>query len=138
MRILIFVLLLALPGSASAVNLTCTVPPGAATARGGQLCELLRQSVNVRTADWSNNACATEFLRRGLRNFEASVIRRASEATVRGDVTTALGTFDTNHPRAVNSAICGDGVVDDTDPNLGEECDPPNGTTCDNDCQTIP
>jgi hypothetical protein len=36
---------------------------------------------------------------------------------------------------ATAPAICGDGVVAT---GFGEQCDPPNGTTCDTNCQTIP
>jgi hypothetical protein len=43
-----------------------------------------------------------------------------------------------NHPltgTGVSVSVCGDSVVN---PAAGEQCDPPNGTTCDNNCRTIP
>ncbi len=137
MRLFLIILALALPGPVFAVDLTCTVPAGAATTRGGELCEILRQQLKVRPADWSNDACATELLRQGLRNFEGSVTRLAALVTADSTLSSALSTFDTNHPESVTAAVCGDGVVDDTDPDLGEQCDPPNGTTCDAGCKTI-
>ena len=133
-----FLLTLLIPAWVLAVDLTCTVPPGAATTRGSELCEMLRQHLEVRPADWDNDVCATEFLRRGLKMYELQVTKAAAEETVRDAVHDARIAFDANYPPDFTPAVCGDGVVDDTDPDLEEQCDPPNGTTCDDNCQTIP
>ena len=138
MKYLAIAIVLLIPASGWATALTCTVPDGAATTRAAALCTLLRKEMRVTSANWSNDKCATEFLRRSLRNYEAAVTDAASRQTVKDDTATALATFDGVHADATTRSVCGDSTVDDTDPDLGEECDPPNGTTCDTDCQTIP
>lgn len=96
---------------------------------------MLRSDMQVRVTDWNNDECATEFLRRGLRDFEASTTQAASIATVKDDVSNALTAFDTDYPIQATLAFCGDSIVDTE---FGEQCDPPDGVTCDDSCETIP
>ena len=122
-------------GFASAANLTCVVPSAAIT-RALEMCEVLRLSMTIGSPNWSNDECATEFLRRGLRNFDAEFTRSEAQQAVRNDVRDTLLTFDTNYPVAVVEAFCSDGTVNSE---FGEECDDgnlDNGDGCDDLCQT--
>jgi len=130
----VFALLIFLiPSMAAAVNLVCTVPNAVAT-RATELCEVLRLQLTVRSSDWNNNACASELLRQGLRSYERSVSRDTAELVARAAVMSNLDAFDTNFPIAYTSAVCGDSVVD---AEFGEQCDPPDGSTCDVECQDM-
>ena len=132
-RILLIGLILILAGTASAVDLTCTVPSAFVT-RATELCEELRLRLHVRTADWDNDVCSTEFLRLGLLAGEKESTRLAARNTVRDDVTTAVDSFRTDFPR-VTAAICGDSTVD---LEFNEQCDDGNttdGDGCDSVCQ---
>jgi cysteine-rich repeat protein len=133
MKIATLLTILLAAGAAGAVDLVCTVPAPNAT-RGGELCELLRQDMQVPLSRWDNDACATEFLRRGLRDYESSSTARESRALVSGNVRVALETFDANHP-PIESARCGDGELTTE---FGETCDDGNnepGDGCDEICQ---
>ena len=133
MRLLVILMLL-LPVPALAANLVCTVP-NAQVPRAVELCEELRQNLHVANANWSNNVCATQFLRIGLRSGERKSTKKASQATVRNDIDIALTAFDEDFPRPV-AARCGDGA---TDSEFGETCDDGNtvsGDGCSEDCQT--
>ncbi len=106
-------------------------------ARDRAVCADLRRAVNVRVADWSDQHCKDELIRRGLRNLDGRKARETSIATIAGDVTTSLGNYDTAHSRQFTEATCGDGTIDSVDPDLGEQCDDGNttpGDGCDEDC----
>ena len=121
-------------GTASAANLTCTVPP-AAVARAVEMCEALRVSIPVNAANWSNDVCASEFLRRGLRDFDAKFTAAAARQIVKNNVSDTLATFDAAYPVAAVAAVCGDGTVDTE---FGEVCDDGNrvsGDGCDENCE---
>ena len=132
MRRLLLLLVILLPVRAFGITLNCEVPQPYA-ARGATLCEMLR--VDIPARGWDDNDCATEFLRRGLREYDAGVTRKEAAATVENDVSNALSTFDTSFPTQYTKAVCGDSIVDTE---FGEECDPPDGVTCDQDCRDIP
>lgn len=135
MRALFLILFLICSPPASAAVHNCWAPSAAAT-RNVELCEILRVHLNVTVANWSTNECATEFFRRGMRDFEKQVTRRESRATVSSDVDDALDTFDSIWGIHAVVSFCGDDVVDTE---FGEECDPPDaGVTCDDDCQDVP
>jgi len=121
---------------ALAADLTCTLP-AAYVSRGVELCEELRLRLHVRTADWSNDACASEFLRIGLLTGDKDSTRRAARETVNDAVNDAVDLFNTNWPRIV-PATCGD---DTLDTEFGEECDDGNlinGDGCDDSCTIEP
>jgi cysteine-rich repeat protein len=125
---------LLLVGSASAVELICTVPP-AGVPRGVELCETVRIQNRVPLSRWDNDACATELLRRGMRGTEAAVTKGAIRDAERSAVRDALTDFDANHPKALVPARCGD---DELTPEFNETCDDGNtdpGDGCDGDCQ---
>lgn len=138
-KLLAILVLLAAP--AGAIDLTCTVP-GAAVgpAELAALCEAKRQELNVRANAWTNDLCASVFLREGLRNGVSQKVVRDNSIATRDLQRTAMTTFDGVYPLPA-AATCGDGVIDDGSPpgnlDLGETCDPP-GVSCDADCQTIP
>lgn len=123
-------------GVASAAELVCEVPP-ANVPRAVELCEILRVKMQVPSARWDNDACATEFLRRGMRDGEAAVTSNEARKSVRDAVRDALVEFDANHPSALVPSVCGDGelITEFGD----EECDDGNtdpGDGCDEFCQT--
>ncbi len=125
--------LLLLPASALAVDLVCTVP-AAQVSRAVELCEELRLNLGIRTSEWSNDVCATQFLRIGLREGEKRSTERASRQTVNNNVDLALETFKSNWPLLVR-ASCSDGTLDTE---FGEACDDgnqTNGDGCDEECQ---
>jgi len=123
-------------GPSGAAEVACFVP-GAAVARTTQLCETLRVQMRVRKAEWSNSECASEFLRRGLRSFEASVTERNARDVVRTARRDALTVFDSKHPTRPAAAVCGDGIIDTE---FGEACDDPADTAeavCSAVCQRV-
>ncbi len=126
-RVLLGLIVLAFATPAHAANLTCTVP-SAAVSRASELCDLLRISQHVRSADWDNSICASEFLRRGLRAFEATVTKAAARQAGKLQLRQTLNDWDTDFPLAVIAARCGDGTLDSE---YGEECD--DGNTADED-----
>lgn len=132
MRILLFCLILLAPLSAWSADLTCTVPT-AAVSRAQELCELLRLANNQPISDWSNDACATEFLRMGLRGYEATVRDEQRRDEARAAWLADMVTFDANHPQ-VSAPHCGNSVVDTE---FGEECDDGGvqTATCEDDCK---
>lgn len=142
MRAILFTVALLAASPAWALDLTCTVPDAAiTTSRLGELCGDLRQRLRVRADAWSNDQCATEFLRIGVRTGLAQKTRRESQSTVDDDVRSALSTLDSTFPPA-QQATCGDGVLDDGSApgnlDLGETCDDGNttpGDGCDAECQ---
>ena len=79
MKAFILLCSLLLPLAAFAADLTCTVPQ-ANIARGQQLCEDLRLQMRIATANWSNNKCASEFLRLGMIEVERRVTTRQANA----------------------------------------------------------
>ena len=137
-RIILSFILVAVATPAFAADLTCTVPT-AFVSRAVELCEELRLVLHVRTADWSNSVCATEFLRLGLLEGEKKSTGKASRATVSQAVNDAVNTFQTNFPRTA-AATCGDGTLD-TEAPFGEECDDGNnvsGDGCSDRCANEP
>jgi cysteine-rich repeat protein len=103
--------------------------------RAVELCEILRVKMTVPSARWDNDVCATEFLRRGLRDGDAAVAKNEAIDTVRDAVHDSLAEFDENHESTVVPSVCGDGELITE---FGEECDDgnlDNGDGCDNDCQ---
>ena len=128
------VIVLLFPSVGLAADLTCTLP-AASVARGIELCEELRLNMHIRTAEWSNDICATQFLRIGLRIGERKSTERAAREAVADDIDIAINTFDADWPMLVR-AKCGDGTLDTE---FGETCDDgntTNGDGCDESCQT--
>jgi cysteine-rich repeat protein len=122
-------------GAASAADLICTVTPSG-VARGTELCNILRVEMRIPLSRWDNDACATEFLRRGLRDYDAATTRSAARLAVANDVRLALKAFDANHWFPIAPALCGD---DEIDTEFGETCDDGNndpGDGCDEMCQS--
>ena len=126
-------LVLALLGSAAgAATLDCTIPAANVT-RGTELCEELRLGLRIRASDWSNDVCASQFLRMGMIQGERESAERAARATVAGDVTAAVSAFLGTWARPTEVA-CGDGTLDTE---FGEACDDgntDNGDGCSNSC----
>jgi len=117
-------------GAALAADLVCTVP-ASNVARSVELCEELRLAMNVRTADWNNDVCATQFLRVGLLEGERLSSTRSARATVSNAVANATEGFKQTWPRPVG-AECGDGILDTE---FGETCDDGgNSVTCNGNC----
>ena len=135
MKRLLLVLIL-LPLTAGAADLPCVVPT-ANVARAIELCEQLRINLRIRSAEWSNDICATQFLRIGLLAGERATSRRAANTTVQTLVNDAVTTFSSTWA-VPEQAECGDGTLDTEDP-FSEECDDgnrDNGDGCDDSCVT--
>jgi cysteine-rich repeat protein len=133
-QVFISILVTVFAGQAIAADLTCTLP-AAYVSRGVELCEELRLRLNVRTADWSNDACASEFLRIGFLAGDKKSVQRASSSTVSDAVNDAVASFTTAWPRIV-AATCGDGTPDTE---FGETCDDGNASSnddCTNSCES--
>ncbi len=131
-HILVTIALVALAAPAMAVDLTCTLPAAYVT-RGVELCEELRLRLHVRSSEWSNDVCSSEFLRIGMLTGDRTSTRLASQQTVSQAVNDAVDSFEINWPRLV-AAQCGDGTLDTE---FGETCDDGNnvdGDGCDESC----
>ena len=125
-------LLLACP--ASAVDFTCTLPNSLIVQAQG-LCEELRVTLRVRSANWSNNICATQMLRLGLFEANRRSARAAAEVVAQQSVQTQVSAFESPWALPI-IAVCGDGIIDIQ---FGEQCDDNNtgsGDGCSNACLT--
>ena len=126
------VLILLAPITTLAADLTCTVPAANLT-RAVELCEELRLRMRVRTADWTNDVCATEFLRIGLLEGERRSTRVSFNANLRQALSDAENLFTSTWAVTV-PATCGDSTVDTE---FGETCDDGNTDPldgCDDAC----
>ena len=133
-RILLSLLVIMFAGSAMAVDIVLTIP-NASSARVVVLCEELRQQLHLSTdsALWSNELCATEVFRIGMREVDKRTETAAAKATVSTQVNDSLTSWDTNYPRTPASR-CGDLVID---LEYSETCDDGNtvsGDGCDESC----
>ena len=132
-RLLLSILFICLAGPALAVDLVCTVPSGATVTRAVELCEEARLALRVPAASWSNDACASWFLRVGLIEAEKRSTRRSFTQSVNGAVGDAVAALTSVWPPPPSSR-CGDNV---TDSEFGETCDDGNrinGDGCDSSC----
>lgn len=127
MRHLIFVLTLMMASQSIAVDLVCQLPDSYVS-RGLELCEELRVRLRIRTSDFSNDICASEFLRHGLLAGDRESTRLAAKATVAQAVNDAVDSFKIAFPRVAVSAFCGDTILD---VEFGEECDDGNNIDLD-------
>ena len=132
--LILLALMVATPALAADIVLTI---PDASAARVVTLCEELRQQLRISTdsARWSNELCATEVFRIGMREVDKRTETKATKATVNDQVSTSLDSWDANYPRTPPST-CGDGVIDTE---YLETCDDSNtvdGDGCSSSCQT--
>ena len=134
-RRVLLALLLIVPGAAQAANLTCVVPAAEVSAATAT-CEELRIRMRVLAANWDNDTCATEVLRRGLKAMRREDVGRASRLTVAQAVNDATDLYNANFPVQATVSACGDGAVD---AEYGEACDDGvnDGVSCNHDC-TLP
>ena len=121
---------------ARAADIVLTVPDPS-VARIVELCEELRQTLRISTdsALWSNELCATEVFRIGMREVDKRTETKAAKESVYLQVNTSLNSWDASYPRTPAS-FCSDSVVDTE---YGEQCDDGNevdGDGCDSSCQT--
>jgi cysteine-rich repeat protein len=133
-RILLSLLVIMFTGTALAADIVMTVPDPAVP-RIVELCQDLRLRLHIRVADWSNEVCATEAFRLGMREVDKRVETSDARATVNTQVSDSLNAWDANFPRTP-AAICGDNILDTE---FGEQCDDGNlidGDGCDSSCQT--
>jgi cysteine-rich repeat protein len=133
-RILISLFVIAFAGTALAADIVMTVPDPAVP-RIVELCQDLRLRLNIRVADWSNEVCATEAFRIGMREVDKRVETADVHAVTRTQVKDSLVVWDANFPRTP-AAFCGDNTLD---VEFGEQCDDGNrigGDGCDRSCQT--
>lgn len=137
MKYCILILALVATAPAIAADLTCTLPD-AYVPRGLELCEEMRIRMHVRSSDWSNDVCASEFLRIGLLTGDKASTRRAARATVSQAVNDAVDSFNIAFPRVAFIAFCGDSILDTE---FGETCDDGNTDPldgCDESCNIEP
>ena len=133
MRLFLSLLFLLLAAPAFAVDLVCTVPSGATVTRAVELCEEARLALRVPSATWTNDMCASYFLRLGLIEAEKRSTKRSFTASVNSAVSDAVAALTAVWPPPV-SARCGDSVVNTE---FGETCDDGNtisGDGCDSSC----
>ena len=135
-RLLISLSILMFAGSAMAADIVLTVP-NPAVAKIVELCEELRQQLRISTdsALWSNELCATEVFRIGMREVDKRTETLAARQTVNDQVSNSLDSWDASYPRTPASQ-CGDSVIDTE---YSEQCDDGNtvaGDGCDSSCQT--
>lgn len=131
-KLLATMIVLFLAAPIGAADLTVTVP-STAVANAVEMCDIMRVQMRVRQSNWSNDICAGEFLRRGLRLFTANEKKKEVQKDLRIEINTAVRDFDTGYPVQAVLAVCGDSI---TDTEFGEECDDGNeidGDGCD-DC----
>jgi cysteine-rich repeat protein len=117
-----------------AATLDCTLPVDN-VARGVELCEELRQQLRVRSSEWDNDICATQFLRIGMFEVNRRSAVKEAKATVAGQVGEAVNAFQDTWA-APDRAVCGDDVLD-TEAPFNEACDDgntDNGDGCSNAC----
>jgi cysteine-rich repeat protein len=124
--ILLCLSLILFSGTAQSADLTCTIPAANVT-RGVELCEELRLKLRVRSSEWDNDVCATQFLRIGMVAGERVSATKTANTTVSGDVNDAVVLFQSTWARPTPVA-CGDGTLDTE---FGEECDDGNSTNGD-------
>lgn len=134
MKSVILVIVFMFSTSADAVDLVCSLPAENVD-RSVELCEELRLSLHVRTTDWNNDVCASQFLRIGLIEGERRSTRRSFNRTLSTAIGEAVESFKSTWPKAT-AAICGDGTLDTE---FGESCDDGNvvnGDGCSASCVT--
>ena len=71
-------------------------------------------------ANWTNDLCATELARRGLRDFHLAYQRSVLQDQLATDFSAVRDTYNTDFPAPYVVSYCGDGT---TDTEFGEECD---------------
>lgn len=129
---------LALPEPARAeIAAECTIPT-AAGPKALALCEVLRVELRIAAADWDRDPCATEFMRRGMRDFARSRARSAAQRTVNGAEQNEVNAFEADHGEGFTRTFCGDGVLQ---AEYGEVCDDGNDDEADgcmSNCQPSP
>ena len=124
-------------GPSWAADITCSIPD-LALARAIELCEVFRTELGIRQADWTNKVCADELLRKGFKRLHSIDVNLSEAQTARDTVATSEANFAIAFPISTTPASCGDGTLDVNMPIggfPGEECDPPDGVTCDDTCQ---
>ncbi len=113
-------LLIAFALQSSAADLVCTVP-AANVPRSIELCEELRLMLHVRSSEWNNNICASQFLRAGLLAAEKAFTKREAKNFVKTAVNDAVRLYESTWDRPT-TVSCGDGILD-SEPPWNEECD---------------
>ncbi len=133
---IIFLITLLIAPTAYALSPTCEIPVAAET-RFAELCEIIRRERRIRTADWSEDACATNFMRIGVRRVELKHRAGNAQEAMSNIVQSDMNTFDadfTDESRTLETR-CGDGI---TQTEFGETCDDGNrdsGDGCDGRCK---
>lgn len=89
--------------SASAIDLVCTVPTAAVT-EALLSCEFLRVELGLTPAQWSNDICATQTLRVGLRTITERRSRLSADDARTAAIRASLLDFQTNWPRPNGAA----------------------------------
>lgn len=138
MRHLLAAALLLLATSAGAeVEATCTIPD-VAMPKATTICEMIRLELRIAAADWGRDECATEFMRRGMREFSRSRAVAAARQTVNNAEQNDVNGFEGLFGEMFVRAFCGDGVLQEE---FGEACDDGNGDDgdgCETDCTLTP
>jgi cysteine-rich repeat protein len=136
MRHLLAAVLLLVSTSARADILAECEIPDAAGPKAAIICEMIRIELRIAAADWNRDTCATEFMRRGMREFARSRAVAAARQTVNGAEQDEVNQFEIDHGEGFVRTFCGDGVQQ---AEFGEVCDDGNGVDgdgCETDCTT--
>ena len=133
-----FACAVAIPEPAHAeIAAECTIPTAAAP-KALAICEALRVELRIAAEDWDRDPCATEFMRRGMRNFARSRARSAAQQTVNGAEQNEVNAFEADHGEGFTRTFCGDGVLQ---AEFGEACDDGNDVEddgCMSNCEISP
>lgn len=110
----------------------CTIP-NTMTADFNTFCATLREQ--DKPLEWDDDACATSFMRTGMRDFGIVTQLRDQKERANDEQRDAGRAFEDRFPVEA-SLECGDTIVT-TDYDPPEQCDPPDGVVCDESCQLI-
>ena len=103
---------------------------------GGCVCSYLSESDMAGTnisGSWSSDGhVITHFAESGILPTQVDYCVRGNQMTIWGHNRTSILNFAGLRTLVLRKVVCGDGTVD-----RGEECDPPDQTTCSSTCQTI-
>ena len=119
---------------AGAVDYACVIPVAYEAAVEAVCDSEIRREAQGREATWTGDDCCTYIFNNAIRDrIGAQVfdVERRDARTKRGE---AYNTHDAGFPHTHTRAVCGDSIID-TD--YGENCDPPDRTTCSGNCTLL-
>ena len=138
---LAFVLALLFAVPAGAVEIVQCRMPTPGHPRFLELCEVMRVEERQPTTGptaWTESKCASEFLRRGKKDFAVDRAEWGARRTVNRAKQNEANAIDAGHGKAFARTFCGDGIEQ---AEFGGACDDGNevdGDGCEGDCTVTP